>query len=154
MAVPDVTFRRQMTIELGGKVVELRFVGKNHSNNMIVMHFPGQRTLFAVDFIPVKSVAFKTLPDSYLPDWVRSLAMVEMMDFDILAPGHGKLGTKADVTTFKEYMRDLYRQVQAQARMGKSLAQTKAAVDLSKYKSWGQFKAWSQQNIEGAYQRI
>jgi hypothetical protein len=80
--------------------------------------------------------------------------MVEMMDFDILAPGHGKLGTKADVTAFKGYMRDLYQQVQAQARMGKSLAETKAAVDLSKYKSWGQFKAWSQQNIEGAYQRI
>jgi transcriptional regulator with XRE-family HTH domain len=65
-----------------------------------------------------------------------------------------RLGTKADVTAFKDYMRDLYTQVLTQARMGKSLAETKAAVDLSKYQSWGQFKNWSQLNIEGAYERI
>jgi hypothetical protein len=76
------------------------------------------------------------------------------MDFDILAPGHGALGTKADVAAFREYMTDLTAQVLAQARMGKSLEETKAAVDLSKYKSWGQFKAWSPLNIDGAYQRI
>jgi glyoxylase-like metal-dependent hydrolase (beta-lactamase superfamily II) len=121
---------------------------------MIVMNFPGQRTLFAVDFIPVQSVAFRNLRDSYLPDWLRSLAMVERMDFDILAPGHGRLGTKADVAAFKDYMRDLYTQVLTQARMGKSLAETKAALDLSKHQSWGQFKNWSQLNIEGAYERI
>ena len=153
-AVPNITFKRHMTVELGGQAVKLSYVGRNHSDNSIVMNFLGQRTLFAVDFIPVRSVAFRNLPDSYLPDWVRSLARVERMDFDILAPGHGPLGTKADVTAFKEYMGDLYKQVLAQARQGKNLEEIKAEVDLSKYQTWGQFKAWSQLNIEGAFQRI
>lgn len=153
-AVPQVTFKKQMTIELGGKTVELRYLGKNHSDNMIVMRFPDERTLFAVDFIPVKTVAFRDFPDAYLPDWTRSLARVEAMDFNILAPGHGRLGTKADVAAFREYMTDLTNQVLAQARMGKSLEETKAAVDLSKYSSWSQFEAWSPLNIDGAYQRI
>jgi len=142
-----------MTLELGGKTVELKYLGKNHSDNMIVMEFPEERTLFAVDFIPVKTVAFRDFPDAYVPEWIRSLARVERMDFDILAPGHGPLGTKADVTAFKEYMIDLTGQVLAQARMGKSLEETKAAVDLSKYSSWGQFEAWSPLNIDGVYQR-
>ncbi len=153
-AVPQVTFKKKMTIELGGKTVELRYLGKNHSDNMIVMRFPAERTLFAVDFIPVKTVAFKTLSDAYLPGWIKSLKRVERMDFDILAPGHGRLGTKADVAAFRGYMSDLHDQVLAQARMGKSLEETKAAVDLSKYKSWGQFEAWSPLNIEGAYERV
>ncbi len=153
-AVPQVTFKKKMTIELGGKTVELRYLGKNHSDNMIVMRFPAERTLFAVDFIPVKTVAFKTLSDAYLPAWIESLKRVERMDFDILAPGHGQLGTKADVAAFREYMSDLHDQVLAQARMGKSLEETKAAVDLSKYESWGQFEAWSPLNIEGAYERV
>ncbi len=152
--VPQVTFKKKMTIELGGKTVELRYLGKNHSDNMIVMRFPAERALFAVDFIPVKTVAFKNLSDAYLPEWIESLKRVERMDFDILAPGHGRLGTKADVTAFREYMSDLHDQVLAQARMGKSLEETKAAVDLSKYKSWGQFEAWSPLNIEGAYERV
>jgi glyoxylase-like metal-dependent hydrolase (beta-lactamase superfamily II) len=152
-AVPQVTFKKRMTLELGGKTVELRYLGKNHSDNMIVMGFPDERTLFAVDFIPVKTVAFRDFPDAYLPEWIKSLARVERMDFDILAPGHGPLGTKADVTAFREYMSDLTNQVLEQARMGKSLDETKAAVDLSKYKDWGQFEAWGPLNIDGAYQR-
>jgi glyoxylase-like metal-dependent hydrolase (beta-lactamase superfamily II) len=153
-AVPQITFKKRMTLELGGKTVKLRYLGKNHSDNMIVMEFPAERTLFAVDFIPVKAVGFKDFPDAYLPEWIRSLARVERMDFDILAPGHGPLGTKADVTAFREYMTDLTDQVLAQARLGKSLEETKAAVDLSKYSGWGQFEAWSPLNIDGVYQRV
>ncbi|MBE9553674.1 MAG: MBL fold metallo-hydrolase [Proteobacteria bacterium] len=152
-AVPDITFKKQMTLELGGKTIELKYLGKNHSDNMIVMRFPAERVLFAVDFIPVKTVAFKDFPDAYLPEWIRSLARVEAMDFDILAPGHGPLGTKADVAAFRRYMIDLTEQVLAQARMGKSLEETKAAVDLSKYSGWGQYEAWVPLNIEGAYKR-
>jgi glyoxylase-like metal-dependent hydrolase (beta-lactamase superfamily II) len=152
-AVPQITFKKQMTIELGGKTVELRYLGRNHSDNMIVMEFPDERTIFAVDFIPVKTVGFKDFPDAYLPEWIESLKRVEAMDFDILAPGHGRLGTKASVTAYREYMTDLTQQVLAQVRMGKSLEETKAAVDLSKYSGWGQYEAWLPLNIEGVYQR-
>ena len=153
-AVPTITFHRQMAIELGGKTVELRYLGKNHSDNMIVMNFPAERTLYAVDFIPVKTVAYKTLSDAYLPGWIESLRRVEAMDFDILAPGHGNMGVKADVTAFREYMSDLYDQVLEQARLGKTLEETLSAVDLSKYQDWNQFEAWSPLNIEGVYTRI
>ncbi len=153
-AVPDITFERAMTIELGGSRVELSHVGRNHSDNMIVMNVPAERVLFAVDFIPVQTVAFKTLSDGYLPDWIRSLRRVEGMDFDVLAPGHGKLGSMADVTRFREYMSALYDQVLALARQGKSLEETKAAIDLSKYQDMARFEEWGPLNVEGAYARI
>ena len=76
------------------------------------------------------------------------------MDFDILAPGHGKLGTKEDVTLFRNYMSDLYDQVLVQARAGKSLEETRGAIDLSKYKDMAMFDKWGPMNVEGAYQRI
>ena len=72
-AVPDITFEDELTVELGGQTVELKFVGRNHSNNMIVMHFPAERTLFAVDFIPVKSVAFRDFTDGFVEEWIDSL---------------------------------------------------------------------------------
>ncbi len=153
-AVPDVTFDSRMNISLGGQQVRLRYVGKNHSDNMIVMHFPKQRALFAVDFIPVKTVAFRDFPDAYIPEWIQSLRKVERMDFDILVPGHGRVGDKNDVTAFREYMDDLYQQVLQQARLGKSLETTKSVIDLTKYANWGQFERWAPLNIEGMYQRI
>ena len=151
---PDITFTDRMVIELGGQTVELSYVGRNHSDNMIVMRFPDEGVLVAVDFIPVKSVAFKDFPDAYLPEWILSLHRVEEMKFDILAPGHGKLGTKADVTLFRNYMSDLYTQVLAAARAGKSLEETKASIDLSKYKSLFMFDKWGPMKVEGAYNRI
>ena len=106
-AVPQATFSDRMTLELGGTVLELVYVGKNHSDNSIVMRFPRERILFAVDFIPVNSYSFRDFPDAYMPDWIESLRRVEALDFDVLAPGHGPLGTKANVTMFREYLQDL-----------------------------------------------
>jgi glyoxylase-like metal-dependent hydrolase (beta-lactamase superfamily II) len=153
-AVPQVTFSDQATIELGGTVVELSYVGRNHSNNSLVMRFPKEKIAFAVDFIPVNSVAFRDFPDAYLDEWIDSLRRVEAMEFDILAPGHGPLGTKANVTAFRNYLEDLRAQVLAAARAGKSLEETKKLVDLSKYKDWSGYEQMGQLNIEGVYRLV
>ena len=153
-AVPQITFSDRATIELGGTVVELNYVGRNHSNNSLVMRFPKEKIAFAVDFIPVKGVAFRDFPDAYLDEWIESLRRVEAMEFDILAPGHGPLGTKADVTAFRNYLEDLRAQVLAAARAGKTLEETKKLVDLSKYKDWSGYDQMSQLNIEGVYRLV
>ncbi len=153
-AVPDITFRDSLTIELGGKTVELNHVGKNHSDNSIVMTFPAERTLFAVDFIPVRTLAFRDFPDAYIPEWIESLKAVEGMDFDILAPGHGPLGTPEDVAAFRGYMEDLRAEVLAHLRAGSTLEETQQAVTMDAYKEWGQYENWLPLNIAGMYQRL
>ncbi len=152
-AVPGVTFSDALTIELGGTVVELTYVGKNHSDNSIVMRFPRERLLFAVDFIPVNSYAFRDFPDAYMPDWIESLRRVEAMDFDVLVPGHGPLGTKANVIMFREYLQDLRDEVQRYAREGKSLDEIKRLVTLPKYAAWNP-KDWFPLNVEGMYRLV
>ena len=153
-AVPDLTFTDSMNIELGGKTVELTYIGKNHSDNTIVMRFPAERVLFAVDFIPVKGLAFRNMSDSYLPDWMDSLRRVEQMDFDILAPGHGRIGQKADVRAFREYMDDLYAAVLAGMRQGKMLEELKTSIKLEKYQKWFRYKEFLPLNVEGMYRQI
>ncbi len=148
-AMPQVTFSDQMRIELGGTVVELSYVGKNHSNNSIVMRFPRERVLFAVDFIPVKSLAWREFLDGYMPDWVDSLRRVEAMDFDVLAPGHGPLGAKADVVAFREYLTELYTGVLDGVRAGKTAETLKAELTLEKYKAWTNYEQWRPLNIDG-----
>ncbi len=153
-AVPTLTFSDRMTIELGGKRVELAYVGRNHSDNSIVMRFPVERALFAVDFIPVRTLAYRNLSDSYHPDWVESLKRVEEMDFDILVPGHGRIGRKEDVRAFRGYMEDLYAEVLKHARAGRSLEDMQRLIKLEKYKDWGRYKEWLPLNIEGVYNHI
>lgn len=153
-AVPQVTLAKRMTIELGGTVVELSYVGRNHSDNSLVMRFPRERLLFAVDFIPVEAVAFRDFPDAYIEDWIESLKRVERMDFDILVPGHGPVGRKEHVRQFREYMQDLRGEVLMYARQGKSLEEMKELIKLPKYEKWAGYQQMLPLNIEGMYRHV
>lgn len=153
-AIPNLTFSDDLTIELGGHVIELTYVGRSHSDNMVVMNFPSERVLFAVDFIPIKTVAWKTLSDAYIPDWIEAIKKVESMDFDTLMPGHGKPGTKADVIAFREYMEDLYAAVLAGVREGKTLEALKQSIELPKYANWFNYDKQFALNIEGMFNQI
>ena len=159
-AIPHLTFTDRMTLELGGTTVELSYVGRNHSDNSIVMRFPKERVLFAVDFIPVEAVAFRDMHDAYIEEWIESLERVERLDFDILAPGHGRLGTKDHVRQFREYMQDLYREVLKHARAGLSLEEMQETIRLPRYEKWFGYQSdnprlnWFPMNIAGMYRHI
>ncbi|MBL8838801.1 MAG: MBL fold metallo-hydrolase [Alphaproteobacteria bacterium] len=150
-AVPQITFRDAMTIELGGTVVELVYAGRNHSDNSIVMRFPAERALFAVDFIPVESLAFRNLQDTYVEEWFDSLRRVEAMDFDILAPGHGPLGRKEHVRQFREYLEAVRDPVIAGIRAGQTLDQLKQSIRLERYAGWAGYQQMRELNIEGMH---
>lgn len=152
--LPQITFTDRATIELGGTLVELHYLGRNHSNNSVVVRFPKDKVAFAVDWAPVKAMAFRDLPDAYLDEWIESLRRLEALQYDTFAPGHGPLGTKADVAAFRGFLEDLRAQVLAGIRAGKSLDEIKKSVDLSKYKDWSGFEQMAQLNIDGMYRLL
>ncbi|MBT3350446.1 MAG: MBL fold metallo-hydrolase [Nitrospinaceae bacterium] len=153
-ATPDITFSDKMTLSLGGKQIELTYVGKSHSDNMVVMRFPAERTLYACDFVAVKSVGFKKLSDAYLPEWIDAIKVVEGLDFDTLATCHGKMGKMSDVKDQRGFYEDLYGAVLKAAQAGKSLEEMKASIKLEKYKSWGRYKNYLPLNVEGVYNQL
>ena len=149
--VPSLTFTDRLFIDLGGKHVELIYTGKNHSDNSLVVLLPQHRLLFAVDFIPVDTVAYRTMRSDFPDDWIESLKRVEQLDFDILVPGHGKIGRKEHVRLFRGYLEDLRAAVIDQIKKGASLEETKKAVRLPKYEKWGRYDDWFPENVEGMY---
>jgi glyoxylase-like metal-dependent hydrolase (beta-lactamase superfamily II) len=153
-AVPQLTFSDRLTLELGGTAVELLYVGRNHSDNSLVLRFPKERLIFAVDFIPVQAVGFRDWPDAYIEDWIESLRRVEALDFDTLAPGHGPMGTKADVLAFRAYMEELREEVLRLAREGKSLDEVVQTMKMPRYESWGGYKEMFPLNVAGMYRHV
>ena len=153
-AIPDITFEDTMTVSLGGKTVDLHYLGKGHSNNSIVMLFNDARTLFVVDSITVNRLPYKGLSDAYFPDWIDTIRKVESLDFDILAPGHGVIGNKEDARKHGDYLEALYTGVLSGLREGKTLDELKSSILLDEHKAWGQYKAWRTLNIEGVYKNI
>ncbi len=152
--VPDLTFTDRMSIDLGGKHVELIYTGKNHSDNSLVVLLPQNKLLFAVDFIPVETVAYRTMQSDYPDDWIESLKQVEQLDFETLVPGHGKIGKKEHVRQFRGYLEDLRAAVEEQVRKGATVEEAKKAVRLPKYEQWQRYADWFPENVEGMYRYL
>lgn len=149
--LPDLTFLDRMFIDLGGKRLELIYTGRNHSDNSLVVLLPQDRLLFAVDFIPVETVAYRTMRSDYPDEWIESLKRVERLDFDTLVPGHGKVGRKEHVKMFRGYLEDLTAAVREALNQGLSLEDTKQTVRLPKYEQWQRYADWFPENVEGVY---
>jgi glyoxylase-like metal-dependent hydrolase (beta-lactamase superfamily II) len=151
--LPDEVVDERRTIELGGTRLELIYVGRNHSDNSLVMLLPKEKLLFAVDFIPVGAVLFRDLPDGFLPDWFASLDRVLALDWERMIPGHpapgGRLGTKDDVRALQVYMTDLSNAAKDLAAKGQCLNDdAMRAVKLPKYEGWGNYNAYLFGNVE------
>jgi glyoxylase-like metal-dependent hydrolase (beta-lactamase superfamily II) len=141
-------------IEMGGTRIELHYLGRNHSDNSLVVLLPRERILFAVDWIPIEAVPFRGMPDSYLPDWQQGLERVLAMEWDRLVPGHpnagGRLGTKDDVRNLQQYFRDVEaaaRELMQNGRCNNDQAMREAAR-LTRYANWGAYEQFLPLNVE------
>ncbi len=153
-AIPQIKFSERQTISLGGKSVELLYFGPSHSDNLIVMHFPQERTLFVVDIVAPKRLPYRNLPDADIDGWIDALRQIEQLDFDILAPGHGVMGTPVDIAEHRGYLEALRDGVQAGINSGKSLDEMKRSVTMDAYRDWGSYDSWREMNIEGMYRLL
>ena len=84
---PSELFDDAATIDLGDRQVELRYLGRGHTDNDIVITVPDASVLFAGDLL--ENAPAPAFGDSYPIAWVETgralLAMVE----GVVVPGHG-----------------------------------------------------------------
>jgi glyoxylase-like metal-dependent hydrolase (beta-lactamase superfamily II) len=85
---PTVTFTDEMTVDLGGRVVELRFCGLGHTSGDVVAWLPAERVLFAGDLVEAQAAPY--MGDAYIGEWAGpTLARVAALDADALVGGRG-----------------------------------------------------------------
>ena len=153
---PDRTFSDTTSVTLGGKTVEMIHALPSHSNDSSIIHFPDERTVFAVDFVNVQRVPFQTM-DGWGPitSWIEANHHLQTtMDYDILAPGHGPVGIKADVDDTTRYLEELLAAVTEAVDAGMSLEEAQATVLMEDYSDWAQYEAWRAMNVQGVYESL
>jgi glyoxylase-like metal-dependent hydrolase (beta-lactamase superfamily II) len=139
LVMPDQLVDDKKVITLGGTSLELDYVGRNHSDNMLVMRLPKEKIIFVVDFAPIQSVQFRDIPDNASPiEYTDSLKKLAALDWDRMIPGHpsalGRLGTKQDVMDDIAYMNDVSAEAKKLADAGKCL--NDAAMKEVKLPKW------------------
>jgi len=87
--LPDRTFTDRATIDLGGRAVELRYLGRGHTDNDIVVRIPDADVLCAGDLL--ENGAVPSFGDAFPMDWATTVEAVLAMTGPgtVVVPGHG-----------------------------------------------------------------
>jgi glyoxylase-like metal-dependent hydrolase (beta-lactamase superfamily II) len=152
---PDITYTDKRQITLGGKRVDISWVGDmNHSRDSSFIAFPDDSVLFLVDF-----VSFRRLPNREMDyeegrfeEWMAAIKKAEGLaaSFKFVATGHGPVGTVKDITAWRVYFEKLRTEVAAGIKAGQTLEQMQRNIKMAEYSQWDGFD-WVPLNVLGMY---
>lgn len=134
IVVPTTTFDGTMTYRYGGNVVELLPMVPAHTYGDVVAYLPEHRVLFVGDI-----GFFYVVPwcqNAHPTRWIEVCNRIEAMDVDVIVPGHGPLGGKAELAEMRDYLVRL--KAEARRRYDAKLTAGEAAADIrmGKYDNW------------------
>jgi glyoxylase-like metal-dependent hydrolase (beta-lactamase superfamily II) len=111
-----IVFSDQQSVFLGGVEVQMRYMGRGHTDGDSVIYFPDLRTIHTGDLVVwgkrSQGTTLTPLMDYAAGngsgrEWVATLDNILKLDFDLAIPGHGPLLTKAEVRAFRDKMQML-----------------------------------------------
>jgi len=105
LLLPDVTFDLKMTIVLGGRTVELLYLGPGQNPGDTLIHFPKERVMFSGGPFSRNSWPNPQFTPS-MSNWVDLLRKIAAMDVDKYLGGHGDIGARQDVLNEAQMLSD------------------------------------------------
>jgi glyoxylase-like metal-dependent hydrolase (beta-lactamase superfamily II) len=157
-ALPIVTFAEDVTLHFNGEDVHVFHVDPAHTDGDAIVHFPKANIIHTGDiffqgmypFIDVSSGGSL----NGMITAVEKLLLVADEQTKII-PGHGKLGNKNDLRSYRDMLKSVRDHVVDLVRRGKTLDEVKAARPTKDFDDqWGKGFLSPDKFVEIAYQSL
>ena len=89
--LPTETVTERAVVRLGGKQIDVLFLGRGHTAGDLVVHVPEDRILFMSE--AYNDRVFPLMRSGYPSEWVEVLEKAEAMEVDTYVAGHGVRGS-------------------------------------------------------------
>ncbi|MBN1182342.1 MAG: MBL fold metallo-hydrolase [Bacteroidales bacterium] len=157
---PHITFHDSLNINLSGQEVRLFYWGPGHTNGDIIVYFPAEKVVCTGDLLFTNGWIPRLDGDagSSIENWLNIFDKLNVMDFQILIPGHGSMISKDEFRSYADfamnYLNDLQREVIKYIAEGYSLQYIRENLHLPKYEDSGMAIELLSWNINAAYNEI
>ena len=159
-ALPTRTVSKTVTLQEGGREIQLHVLGRGHTNGDLYIYMPKEKVVATGDAV-VDWMPF--LNDGYPEEWAQTVAALEKLDIVQIIPGHGEPAPKAHLAFFRGYLTDLVAAVKTAAAGGATLDEMKTKVadqlapkyekGMSRYPV-GQFRDRIDLNVEMVHKKV
>jgi len=154
--VPNLTFDQRLVIYGRQRQVELITYGGGHSQSDAILYLPAEHIVFMGDLLSVQAHPF--LGDGDPGELPRILDLVSRLQPNLLVPGHGPVGSSAEIGVMQQYLA-----IMTEMALTELAFQTDAGVDVNKrvtqLRPAKLFATWTRANLFPAnlrflYQRV
>ena len=129
--LPDTTITDSLTLYLGKREVQIRFLGRANTAGDLIVYVPDAKALMTGDLL-VGPIPFAT--NSYVADWIGVMKKLDALDASVIVPGHGPVEhDEKHLHQITSLLQTIYDQVQQSVNAGLSLEDTQKKVDIAKY---------------------
>ncbi len=157
LTVPDLVFADRLTVFLGNREVQLRWLGRGHTAGDTVVWLPEERVLFAGDLVEARAAPY--MGDAFVEDWqAGTLAGIEALSPEALVPGRGP-ALRGDevgraIAETGEYLQAVWSTVRGARERGEGLkdaaASARAALE-PRFGDWWIFEHCFPFNVARCY---
>jgi glyoxylase-like metal-dependent hydrolase (beta-lactamase superfamily II) len=155
--LPQVTYRDRLTIHLGGKEIQILYLGRAHTQGDSIIFVPQDRIAYVSELF--FSDQFLYINDGYGLSWLKTLDAIEALPADILVPGHGPIPqdpkeTRQGLHRFRQVLVDLRDAVQQEITRGATEDQAAAAIKLPQYEKMQGYTSQREVAVRRMYREI
>ena len=155
--LPQVTYCDRLTIRLGGKEIQVLYLGKGHTRSDSIIFVPQDRIAYVSELF--FSDQFLYINDGYGVSWLKTLDAVEALPADIIVPGHGPIPedpreTRQGLHRFHQMLVDLRDAVQKEIARGATEDQAAAAIKLPQYEQMQGYKSQREVAVRRTYREM
>ena len=143
-------------LELGGRTIEILFLGRAHTGGDLVVHLPEDGVLFMSEAYLHR--VFPAMRTAYPSEWVAMIERAQAMDAGTYVPGHGFVDSPEILREELEVFRQAVVQVIDEARRlhgeGLSLEEARASADFGELGDWWLSESQAARAVQQVYAEL
>ena len=154
---PNETFHDKVTVYLGGKEVQILYLGKGHTAGDSVVYVPQDRIAYLSELYFHEEYPF--MADGYGVAWIETLGKIEALDADIFVPAHGIIPanpreTREGLRRARARLIATREAVEREIARGATEDQAVAAIQFPEYEGMRGYPAQKDVAVRRIYQEL
>jgi glyoxylase-like metal-dependent hydrolase (beta-lactamase superfamily II) len=155
--LPNETYRNRVTLYLGGKEIQIRYLGRGHTRGDSIIYVPQDRIAYLSELFFAEQ--FLYIEDGFGLDWLKTLDAVDGLGADIFVPAHGPIPadpreTRQGLGRFRQMLVDVRDSVQKEVARGATEDQAIATVRWPQYEKLQGYNAQREVAVRRLYRQL
>jgi glyoxylase-like metal-dependent hydrolase (beta-lactamase superfamily II) len=144
------------TIDLGGRDIEVLFMGRAHTGGDLSVYLPAEKILFMSEAYLHR--VFPAMRTAFPSEWVEMIERAQAMDVDIYVPGHGFVDSPEvlaeELETYRQAVVTVIEETKRLHSEGLSLEEAQARADMAELETWSLSSSQKARAIQQVYAEL